>query len=67
MDTIHKRIRERVNALNMSYMELAVQMCVGYKAVTGWVYGKTMPRCSDIPKLCTVLECTPSYLFGWEE
>ena len=67
MDTIHKRIRERVNALDMSYTELAAQMHLSYKAITDWVYGVHYPRCADIPKLCTVLECSPSYLFGWED
>lgn len=66
-DIIQRRIRDRLNELGINYTQLASALGKSYKTVTKWVYGAAYPRTADIPRLCSVLHCSPNYLFGWEE
>lgn len=67
MSSFKDNIRKRKDELGLSYTQLAYKMNLSARTVQDWAYGKNYPRTADIPRLCEVLECSPNYLFGWEE
>ena len=66
--TTGERIRQRREELQLTQTELAVRM--GYKsraAISNVEKDKEDLTVSRIRKFADALECSPSYLMGWEE
>ena len=66
--TTGERIRERRKELQLTHEQLAKKVGVQKAAVNKWEKGIVVNIKRDmIAKLCTCLDCSPSWLLGWED
>ena len=62
------RIRGKRIEKELTMEQLADKLGVGKSAVNKWEKGHVQNiKRSTIEKLCQILDCSPAYLFGWEE
>lgn len=65
--TTGERIKARRQELGMTQSELGERLGIQKSAISKIERGAVVNLKRDtIARLCTVLDCTPSYLMGWE-
>lgn len=63
-----ERIKERRKALGYTQEDLAEKLGLQKSAIAKYENGRVQNiKRSTILKMSTILECTPSYLMGWNE
>lgn len=68
MPTIQERLKERRLALNLTLLDVAERLGVREATVQRYESGEIKNIKHDtIGKLAAILECSPSYLMGWQE
>lgn len=63
-DIVGKRIRERMNAMGMTRVELAEKVGVTQATMSRYASGKRMPKAYLISDMAKVLRTTPEFLLG---
>ena len=62
-----KRLRDAMNAMNLSAQELADKSGVGKSSISHYVNGNNEPKSINAAKLATILEVSPMWLMGFDE
>lgn len=64
MNSISKKIEERIQELNISQRELAEKVGVTEATISRYIKGERTPRGDIIPKIASALKVTADYLVG---